>query len=81
MWVKNEHRINELLFIKGCVQKIVEKWLHFCNKKDDWMAYTYKNEFVNFKLLVNQSVTSNMTISKNIIDELFKNKNEKVWFA
>lgn len=45
------------------------------------MAYTYKNEFVNFKLLVNQSVTSNMTIPKNIIDELFKNKNEKVWFA
>ena len=26
------------------------------------MAYTYKNEFVNFKLLVNQSVTSNMII-------------------
>ena len=45
------------------------------------MAYTYKNEFVNFKLLVNQSVTSNMTIPKNIIDELFKDKNEKVWFA
>ena len=45
------------------------------------MAYTHKNEFVNFKLLVNQSVTSNMTIPKNIIDELFKNKNEKVWFA
>ena len=33
------------------------------------MAYTYKNEFVNFKLLVNQSVTSNMTIPKNIIDD------------
>lgn len=45
------------------------------------MSYQKKNEFTEFKLLVNQSVTSNMTITKNTIDELFKNKNEKIWFA
>lgn len=41
------------------------------------MAYTYKNEFVNFKLLVNQSVTSNMTIPKTSLMNYSKIKMKK----